>query len=174
MGAVTPPWPRRREKYGTDDTYMLASEWLYDCPTVADWGGANGYCCQYFPLTCRYHVVDGTYQDFNPTIVADLRKYCGKSAGILLRHVVDNTLHWQEVLRNAVASFEHRMVVVTFTPAVAETTMIDKRWGPGKRPGYPYWHFNHDDLRREMAGLIHSEHCLQTTHPERLYFLERR
>jgi hypothetical protein len=174
MGAVSPPWPRRQEFYGSEETYIMAADWLAPCATVADWGGAGGYFGRFLPASCAYTVIDGTYQGNKGTVLANLREYHGESDGILLRHVVDNTLDWRAVLRNAVAAFQKRLAVVTFTPDVETTTMIDKRWGPGKRPGYPYWHFNPDDLRREMEPWLVLECSLQTTHPERVYYLERK
>lgn len=160
------PWPRTLSQYGTEDTYQLAAEWLRCCPSVADWGGAKGYFRRFLPEFVDYIVVDGTEQ-CEGQVLADLRYYRVSSAGILLRHVLDNTREWQPVLANALEAFRRRLVIVTFTPDARQTTRIDHA------NGYPVWHFNPEDLRGLMGDLLVKDEQIQTSHPERLYYLER-
>lgn len=164
------PWRTnlQHEVYGTGDTYRLAAEWLKDCPEVADWGAASCHFHRYLPTTCKYIPVDGTLQcplDVGQ-VVADLATYRTPTDGILLRHVLDMTDRWADVLRNAVASARRRLVVVTFTPD-AEQTHLHKM-----KSGWPVWHFNPNDLRDIMGARLVREHAVQTTHPERVYYVE--
>lgn len=153
-------------RYGTDDTYRAAAAWLAPCATIADWGGGYGYFGAFVP-TARYTVVEGTRHS-GADILADLATYRAPSDGILIRHVLDNTPEWPAVLANALAAFRHRMVVITFTPP-AETTAVVKL-----KSGWPITHFNPDDLRRAMGTLLVHDEGMDTSHPERLYYLERR
>lgn len=170
---VTPqPWHERlqHDAYGAPDTYRLAAAWLRDCADVADWGASRGAFRRYLDATVRYTPVDGTMQcaPGDAQIVADLTDFHDPATGILLRHVLDMTEGWREVLQNAVRAFRHRMVVVTFTPDAA-TTHVAKR-----KSGWPILHFNPDDLRHVMGDALVTDALIPTTHPERIYYLERR
>lgn len=167
---VTPhPWPRTLDCYGDEATYRHAAEWLQDCPTVADWGGARGYFRRFLPESVEYTVVDGT-QQVEGQVLADLVDYHAPSDGILLRHVLDNTTLWKPVLRNALKAFRQRLVVITFTPRASYTHRI------AHKNGYPFWYFDPHDLRREMGHHLVCEVGLPATHPhpEHVYLLERR
>lgn len=163
------PWPRTLLQYGATDTYYLAAEWLKDCATVADWGGASGFFGSFLDGRTKYTVVDGTLQNVGRAdhVLADLADYRESSDGILLRHVLDNTHEWEPILTNALQAFRRRMVVVTFTPAATVTTRFPHR------NGWPYWHFKPDDLRRAMGDLLVRDEAVPTTHPERVYYMER-
>jgi hypothetical protein len=159
-------WPRCLESYGAPDTYRLAAEWLKDCPTVSDWGGATGHFRTYLPPTVAYTLVDGTLQT-SDQVLANLATYTEPSDGILLRHVLDNTHDWVPILRNALRAFRHRLVIVTFVPDGPVMTRIDHR------NGWPYWQFNPADLRALMVPYLVRDEAVTTTHPERIYYLER-
>lgn len=164
---VTPtPWPRTLLQYGAEDTYRLAADWLRNCPTVADWGGAQGFFRRFLPEFVEYTVVDGTEQR-EGQVCADLRSYAEPSSGILLRHVLDNTHEWQPILANALQAFRRRMVVVTFTPDAPKTRRVERS------NGWPTWLFNPNDLRRAMGDLLVRDEAVETTHPERVYFLQK-
>lgn len=164
------PWakPRHKPRYGTDDTYRLAAEWLGVCADVADWGGARGHFRTFLPPSVRYLSVDGTAHHDGVDVLADLATYRMPSRGILLRHILDMTFDWRAVLRNALDCFEERLVVITWTPDVPVTAVqrLEGAW--------PVTYFNPDDLRAAMGPLLVGEQAIQTSHPERLYFLERR
>jgi hypothetical protein len=168
---VTPiPWRRRLLQYGAPDTYRLAAAWLQECATVADWGGASGWFSLFLNgRTSAYTCVDGTeaFEGLTPRVLADLTTYHTPSDGILLRHVLDETPDWRPILVNALAAFRQRLVVVTFTPSVPLTRMA-KRGG-----GWPVWHFNPADLTTLMGDLLVRVEDVPTTHPERVYYLER-
>lgn len=165
-----PVWKQRRPagQYGTDDTYRLAAVWLAVCATVADWGGAAGRFREFLPDTVQYTLVDGTLQtDQWPIILADLRTYRRPSDGILLRHVLDNTVEWIPVLTNALIACQQRLVVITFTPDATQTHVVKVK------AGYPITHFHPRDLRTAMGPWLRHEEQVHTSHPERVYYLER-
>ncbi len=162
------PWRAslQHPQYGTRDTYRLAAAWLQHCPTVADWGGSTGFFGTCLPAGVRYTVVDGTHQVAGQ-VLADLATYHAPSAGILLRHVLDMTPQWALVLQNALRAAQERVVVVTFTPPVADTHVVHVK------SGWPIWHFNPDDLRAVMGAWLVDDETLMTTHPEHVYYLAR-
>jgi hypothetical protein len=166
VSVTSVPWPRTLYQYGAVDTYRLAAEWLKDCATVADWGGAQGYFGTCLPSSVQYTLVDGTVQAAQQTL-ADLCAYRQPSDGILLRHVLDNTHDWQPILANALQAFRHRMVIVTYTPDADITRRVERK------NGWPEWRFNPDDLRRAMGHVLVRDEAVETTHPERVYYLER-
>ncbi len=166
---TTKPWRRslQHPRYATAETYHRAAWWLQDCPTVADWGGSTGFFGTCLPKTVAYTVVDGTEQGPGQ-ILADLTTYHEPSDGILLRHVLDCTADWRPILANALAAFRQRLVVITSTPAAAVTAIVHIK------SGWPIWQFNPDDLRAVMGDLLVLEATIETSHPEHLYYLERR
>jgi hypothetical protein len=174
MYATKIPWETtvRGQRYGTDDTYIKAAEWLFACKTVSDWGGGRGYFKKWLTAGTEYILVDGTRQDASaPTIIANLGTYREPSEGILLRHVLEMTEDWQVILRNAVRAFCYRMVVVTFTPNVKVTHVHTHHLT------WPCYHFNHEqDLIPEMQPYLvrFEDVTIRKTLPERLYYLERK
>jgi len=159
----------RGEQYGPEDTYLLAAKWLRDCKTVADWGGGRGYFQKCLTAEQAYLLIDGTKQ-VPQTRMADLAKYRGKSEGILLRHVLEMTFDWKDVLTNAVAAFQKRMVVVTYTPNVKKTHRA--KWHLTS----PVFHFNHEaDLVPLMEPYLVKIEPIQAwpTLPERVYYLTK-
>jgi hypothetical protein len=134
---------------------------------IADWGAGSGFFRLFVDHGTRYIPIDGTPRDLPNFVLADLARYRQPSGGILLRHVVDMTEDWRLVLENAMAAFRRRMVIITFTPD-AESTHVSKR-----KSGWPVWHFNPDDLRHVMGTALVRDYALQTSHPERIYLLER-
>lgn len=167
--AVTPtPWGRglQHPMYATAETYQRAASWVQGCATVADWGGGSGYLAAYLSPSVTYRCIDGTPQGAGQ-VLADLATYHEVSDGIVLRHVLDNTPDWASVLLNALASFRCRLVVVTFTPDSPVTHIAHVK------SGWPIWSFNPGDLRQVMGHILVRDETIQTTHPERIYYLER-
>lgn len=105
------------QAFGDQTSYRMAAEWLQDCETVADWGCGKGAFRSYVPPPRRYLGFDGSNTPFAAQIV-DLASFQFASEGVLLRHVIEHNYDWQEILRNAAASFTKRMVVVVFTPMI--------------------------------------------------------
>jgi len=155
------------DAYGAPDTYRLAADWLCGCGAVADWGGAGGAFGAYLPPSVEYSVVDGTDQGGPRHVLADLSSYRAPSEGILIRHALELNTNWRVILWNALVSFRRRMVVVTFTGDVHETRILKRK------SGWPLHAFNPDDVRREMGALLVHDEDVITTHPERIYYLER-
>lgn len=153
--------------YATEETYRLAADWLKDCPTVADWGGSTGFFGTCLPASVKYTVVDGTAQ-VEGQVLADLTTYREPSDGILLRHVLEINTEWRTILRNAIQAFRQRMVMITHTPAAPDTVTVKYK------SGWPILYFNPDDLAVEMGDrLVRCEYAM-TSHPEMLYYLEKR
>lgn len=166
---VTPaPWAAnlQHDLYATRDTYELAADWLRDCIDVADWGGGTGYFRQVLAPSVTYRVVDGTRQ-VAAQALADLRTFREPADGILIRHVLDVNHDWRQILDNALASFQRRMVVVTFTPDAAVTGVVKMK------SGWPVLNFAKDDLRAAMAPHLVADVRVQTSHPEHVFYLER-
>lgn len=161
------PWVFvNKRRYGDQETYRRAAAWLYFCRTVADWGGGAGWFKTYLPSTVQYTNIDGTLQQ-GVDVVADLAKYHERSEGIMLRHVVDNTPEPWTVLANAVAAYEKRLVVVTYTPHAPQSIVAEYQFG------WPVWHLNHQELLQALGpGVIKVE--TTSTGAERVYCLERR
>lgn len=169
MQFVTPaPWKASLQHpiYGTRDTYEIAADWLKNCATVSDWGGSTGFFRTLLPSSVHYTLVDGTQQVVEQ-VLADLAAYRESSDGILLRHVLDMTADWRLVLANALIAFRRRLAVVTFTPDEADTRIVKQK------SGWPIWGFNPNDLRAAMGHLLVDEIEVKTSHPERVYLLER-
>lgn len=174
---LTPkPWLKPgKSKYGVEQSYRLAATWLVPCQTVADWGGGGGYFQRFLQPRQRYVLVDGTDQGVAGQVLADLTTYAEPTDGILLRHVLDCTFEWRTVLTNALTAYQQRMVIITSTPNVPETHVNFTQGG------WPFIHFNHDDLRREMGPHFKT---LMVAHPtvderrrgyimEHIYLLQR-
>lgn len=170
---VTPiPWSGKclqHQSYGSVTTYRRVAQWVGGCHDVADWGASTGFLRHFLPATVRYLPVDGTLQapEGWAQMLVDLRTYTQPSEAIVLRHVLDNTFDWQAILTNALAAFQKRMAIVTFTRDAAVTHLAKVK------SGWPVWRFNPDDLRRPMGSLLVGEEQVRETHPERIYYLER-
>lgn len=165
------PWETdvKGTKYGQEESYIEAAKWLEPCASVADWGGGRGHFQRFLPPTTRYQVVDGTEQ-VPDQIVADLSTYREPSEGILLRHVLEMTPDWKDVLTNAIEAFQKRLVIVTFTKSVRST----KQWR--HHLAWPVYRFNHaEDLIPSMRPYLVAEPiCFpHRLFPETVYLLEK-
>ena len=162
------PWSGglQHPMYGTADTYQLAAAWLADCADVADWGGGTGALGHFLPRSVRYRVVDGTLQTTDQALF-DLETFREPADGIALRHVLDINLGWREILINALGAFRRRMVVITFTPDARETTVRKFK------SGWPILHFDPADLRARLQPYVVRDEAVMTSHPERIYYLEK-
>jgi hypothetical protein len=117
------------QRYGDDDnSYLMAEEWL-DGLNIEDWGCGLGWF-----KTIHYGGyigVDGTWSRWCD-VHADLTDYRSRTPGLLMRHVLEHNYKWRDILDNAVASFTQRMVLILFTPLVAETKVLtENAWGIG-------------------------------------------
>jgi hypothetical protein len=133
--------------YADTPSYAKATEFLRGHGLVEDWGCGAAWARRFFE---EYRGVDGSAG--HADLVCDLRKYRSRVPCILMRHVLEHNLEWERVLRNALQSFEKRMVLVIFTPFGETTHQIASHWD-----GIPDISFNRQELVRHFAGLTYSE-----------------
>lgn len=158
---VTPqPWAGglQHDSYGPADTYRRAAEWLRECGLVADWGGAGGAFGAYLPAGVRYRVIDGTQQSAEQTL-ADLTIYRAPAEGILVRHVLEINPEWPRIVDNLLASFEHRAVIVTYTPPF---TKVKSGWSVAP--------VALEALRAQIAAMLVRDEAVGFEH---VFYLER-
>lgn len=96
-----------------DETTFRLGEIFLRGVDVEDWGCGTGWFQTYAKHS--YKGIDGTKTPA-VDVVADLVEYRSSSPGIFMRHVLDHNWHWEKILANALRSFDHRLVVVLFTP----------------------------------------------------------
>lgn len=141
-GALVQPF-----RYGADETYRLAAEWVAGCNPVEDWGCGGGGLRSY--IDPRHYVgIDGSDSPFADR-VADLTRYHTRAEGIVIRHVLEHNHGWRAVLANALDSFTRRLCIVLFTPLVEETIVL------ATEPEYgdvPVIAFHLDDVLEEIEA----------------------
>jgi GT2 family glycosyltransferase len=123
-------WPldkvENKFPFGDTTSYKKAMEFLDGCETVEDWGCATAFAAQ-FLKSGKYIGIDGSNNKFCDT-VADLRNYKSKSDGILIRHVLEHNFDWDSILKNAIESFQKKLVLILFTPFAESTKQIATNW----------------------------------------------
>jgi len=137
----------RPQPYGGTETYDLGADWLGKCKTVEDWGCGKGYFRTYFEGD-RYRGIDGSQTPWADEI-ADLAEYRSQPDGIFMRHVLEHDPRWSEILTNAVASFQERLVLVLFTPMGEKTEQI--AWND--KQGVPDLSFAEFDITDHLGDL---------------------
>jgi hypothetical protein len=163
-----PRFPEHSGQYGALDTYQIAAEWLDGHGMVVDWGCGKQFARSFFKKS-QYMGIDGSFGE-NLVDLATVKISCDS---ILMRHILENNPeHWEEILLNALASFHRRMALVTFTHFVNETHIY-------KTEQYPtgplsYLRFRKEDLTQYMGQMLVDERFVKTTHPEHVFFLEKR
>lgn len=123
---ITAPFP-----YGSSETYELGAQFLHGL-AIEDWGCGGGWMRQFHKGP--YIGIDGSLSPF-ADVVIDLRAVVTVTPGLFMRHVLEHNYAWRDILRNAVASFQRRMVLVIFTPLEAATRVM--RSGVASAPGNP-------------------------------------
>lgn len=108
--------------YGDNETYMRGWKFLKDCKEIEDWGCGFGYFGTFVPKD-KYIGIDGSNSKA-AAIKADLTTYTSSPSGIFMRHILEHNAEWEKVLKNAIASFKERMVLIIFTPFAEETRQI--------------------------------------------------
>lgn len=110
-------------QYGDDASYQIAADFVRGHGLVEDWGCGGGWL-RTFLDGIPYRGIDGSTSPF-ADVHADLAHYLSVDADcIVLRHVLEHSLRWSEILDNAIASFRSRLCIVLFTPPVATTHVL--------------------------------------------------
>jgi hypothetical protein len=119
--AGSPP----RGVYGDPSTVQRAAEFFNtaDIQTVEDWGCGLGGLSAFLAPHQHYVGVDGSRSPYANMIV-DLEGYRSDVDAVHLRHVLEHNFAWENILRNALASYRCRMVLTLFTPWSACTRAI--------------------------------------------------
>lgn len=164
-------WQGREPKpYGDEVTYRIGLGWLdRACMDIEDWGAGLGYGRQ-FVTTADYTAIDSS-----PTskpwvdVIENLEDRASSPDGIFMRHVLEHNANWEQVLENAVESFQKRMVLVMFTPFLHVT---------GPTPGRDRLDicFRREDLTDWFAPYLIAELDVVTNTQygrEHLFFLSR-
>jgi hypothetical protein len=133
--------------YGADVSYEKAAAFFSDVDLVEDWGcGAGGFKRIWKK---NYIGIDGSNTPFADRIV-DLCSYRSDVDGILIRHILEHNVLWENILRNAIASFRKKLCLVLFTPLVEKTRQIAYH----EKNDVPDISFALEDLERHFSGLI--------------------
>lgn len=110
------------EPYGGTLSYELIAEEVRGLPRVEDWGCGKGWLRRYIDPNA-YVGVDGSCTPF-ADVICDLTEYRSRAAAVVLRHVLEHNYEWAQVLDNALGSFTDKLVIVLFTPLVAQTYVM--------------------------------------------------
>ena len=170
--ATEKPRPRRS---GCDTTYKRGAAYLAGVGQVEDWGCGTAYFKRFVPAGC-YRGID---HDPNACCdeVADLAGYISVTDGIFVRHVLEHDLRWRSILRNALASFRRRMLLVVYTPFVRATEDHRRVDGAAHGTSLPEIHFCRGDLVREFRDVhFRLEENLPTDSPfgrEHVFYLRK-
>ena len=73
---------------------------------IEDWGCGTTYARK-FVTKGSYVGIDGSPTDATNKVV-DLRQYTSAADCIFMRHVLEHNTHWQEILTNAIGSFQQK------------------------------------------------------------------
>ena len=146
--------------YGDGLTYRLGAEFLKDCATVEDWGCGTCFMSTQLDPKIQYTGLDGTHSKFvsNPVDLVTHRSQV-KPDGLFMRHVLEHNYDWNPILKNAVASFGRKFVLVLFTP-INTTGTYTMQTNP--EIGVPDLSFNLTDILNELTGLKFNVEELQT------------
>ena len=141
----------RPRRSGCDTTYKRGAAYLAGVGQIEDWGSGSVYFKR-FVTAGRYRGIDRD-PSVSSDLTADLAEYISETDGIFMRHVLEQDLRWRSILRNALASFRRRMLLVLYTPFVRATE--DHRRGDGAAHGtsLPEIHFCRGDLVREFRDV---------------------
>jgi hypothetical protein len=161
-----------RFNYGDDTTYRQGMAFLDGHGDIEDWGCGFAHA-RTFVSTSRYRGVDGSGSAAD--VIADLTTYRTTVDCIFMRHVLEHNFEWRQILANAVASFQRRMVVVIFTPFAATTHRIVSATEVTAVP-VPDIAFRKADLTRCFAGCRYREESCRTRTQygtEHVFYLEK-
>ena len=98
----------------------------------------------------KYTGLDGSETPYADKIV-DLEAYQSHSPGILVRHVLEHNYNWEQVLKNAIASFGKKMCLCLFTPFETSTREIAHNRTSGV--DVPDLSFARSDIEQHLVGV---------------------
>lgn len=169
----TGKWPYKDDTeqypYGDETTYKLAAEFLDGHGDVEDWGCGVAWAKRFFQKS-KYVGVDGTRSKW-ADVVGDLRLVQSRPDCLLMRHVLEHNFDWRAILKNALASFQKRMVLVLFTPFEETTKVL-----ANNNIGVPDLALPKKELLELFGGVGWKEQSLKTNTQygaETVFFLER-
>ena len=74
-----------------------------------------------------------------------------------MRHILEHNFEWEKILKNALASYQKKMVLVLFTPFAEQTHSIGMSWGC-----IPDLSFRKEDLLEHLNGHSFTEESIQS------------
>jgi hypothetical protein len=156
--------------FGDTITYQLGADFLSDCDVVEDWGCGAGWMRKFVPAE-RYIGLDGSPSRFSDRVV-DLETYRSDVSGIFMRHVLEHNYRWESILENALVSFRHRFVLVTFVPHGEVTRVV----GHHELLGVPDISIAKGDIIGHFTDVLWRDETLTTETQygtETIFFVER-
>jgi hypothetical protein len=103
--------PNSYSGYGADLSYEKAAAFFSDIDTIEDWGCGSGGFRRFW--TKNYIGIDGSNTPFADRI-EDLCTYKSDVDGILIRHILEHNVLWEDILKNAVG-LNHPLISVVQT-----------------------------------------------------------
>lgn len=131
------------KRYGENETYQLAAEFLDGHGVIEDWGCGRQWFKRYVTKS-EYVGVDGS-KDRQPDVLDDVITRKTDVSCILLRHVLEHNYNWIKLLKNALNSFNKRMTIVFFMPLIDTPTECAKEHNE-----IPYLRINRDEFLQEL------------------------
>lgn len=113
--------------YDDETSYRKGMAFLDGKGEIEDWGCGTAFAKQ-FAQQSRYIGIDGSTSVYCDKVV-DLQEYVSQVDCIFMRHVLEHNWGWRKILRNAVSSFKHRLVLVVFTPFQASEMKLREEDG---------------------------------------------
>lgn len=117
-------------RYGDDTSYEKGIGFLDGHGLIVDWGCGPAHAKE-FVKNSEYIGIDGS-DNINADKKEDLRYYSAVTDCLFMRHVLEHNSDWRLILRNAINSFDKRMVLILFTPLSEKERLLytDRRGIP--------------------------------------------
>lgn len=147
--------------YDAEESYEKGMAFLDGHGVIEDWGCGTAYAKRYVKKSA-YIGVDGSESRFVDKVV-DLQEYQSDPDCIFMRHVLEHNYGWRKILRNAVQSFQQRMVLILFTPFADREKKIgapDKRIGGSE--GIPDLSLQRQEVIAFFDGLDFTEETFES------------
>lgn len=141
--------------YGDETSYKKAMEFLDGPYTIEDWGCGVAWARR-FVKRGRYVGIDGSWS-MHCDLVTDLRTYRSKVDAILVRHILEHSWGWRQILWNALASFQKKFCLILFTPFGEVTRSIGST-----KENVPDISFRKEDLLEYLKGFVFTEESFQS------------